>query len=184
MNKIKYALFFCLLIHQVHGAISITGNVSEGTGVITWDSHRWTATESGNVQFLVFDDWVDTLVPGDRLTTGDLGTIRNLTTGEEVIQTRLFDNFNANSQDFTFNDGFTSLDISLTVAPGDVIFWEAGSAVLSASPGFNQPSNTFTGDVFLSNGSFLSAAATVVPEPSSSLLLVGGSLAYCLRRRR
>jgi len=172
-------------MNQVHGAISITGNISNGTGVITWDSHRWTATQSGNVQFLVFDNWVDFSAPQDHLTTGDLGSITNVTTGVSVVQTMLFDNFNANIGDFTSTDGFTTLGAnSLTVSPGDVIIWESGSALLSASPGFNQPLGRFTGDVFLSNGSFLSAPALIVPEASSSVLVLIAFLVFPLKRKR
>lgn len=90
--------------------------------------------------------------------------------------------------DITANDGWFGHPDPLNFLIGDVITLKSGSYTLQSDSGllgFNSQSNqVFTGTMFITNGSAVRVSNIVaLPEPSSALLL-GGSLAGLLIRRR
>jgi hypothetical protein len=172
-----------------YGAISITGDVNSGTGVVTIsDEITFDITSDGNAQVLVFDEWGDPQ-DGTQDTLFPIGaTLTFQVNGVDIdLQlTTVVDNLTGSFNQITPNDAFFSWSTALPVQSGDVVTIKPGSWALPAATDWNPAtSGFFQGNVFLTSsiGIQLSSSVNVVPEPNSALLSCCLGF-YLLRSRR
>ena len=158
-----------------------------GSFVIT-DDITFSITTSGAASFFVFDDWVAT---PDSQTSAPFSPALSLSLngGSTFAENGAFyDNVGFPIGSLTPNDGFIQIYSPVSVVGGDTITLKAGSYGLSLAGSFNPlVSQTFTGNMFITNGSGvrLSADTTAaIPEPSSAALLFGLASACVMASRR
>ncbi len=179
-----------LSLCTTRAAISLSGDVTTtgGTFEITQDI-TLTITTAGNVWFLAFSDWVTNSDSFSyiSLSPTTLSYKLNGVTYESSQSMPLYDNNAVQISDLGPNDGFMSL-ATINVSQGDTLTILSGTWTTSGNPDFNPEAiQTFTGDVFVTDGSGNALSAlTPVPEPSTWAALAGISalgLALVYRRR-
>lgn len=132
---------------------------------------------------IIFDEWVisDGVQWGVPVSTA-LVHLLNGALGMAAF--KLFDNFAVNIADITANDGYFYGNVSAFAAE-DVFVLKAGTYSLAAESSFNpQATQTFTGDMFLTDATGVRISDNVpVPEPATAALLAVGLCATTFRRR-
>ncbi len=192
------AAFLLLATAQIgSSAIVLTGNFSTGTPKPTLtfqEDLTFTVTGTGNVTFLIFDEWTTadssatSLTPSPSPQNLAYQLNANSATSSNIIT--FADNTAATYLGVTPNDGYLSI-APIAVITGDTFTVKAGVYTFNFSSGFNPllsgADSIFTGNVFLkSNSGSISNLVNVpasVPEPSA-LLLSGLGAQTLLRRRR
>jgi hypothetical protein len=181
---------------SVHSAVIVSGDVdvTGGTGSleITHDI-EFTITSSGNLFFVVFDDWVGTSDGGLTALGDSPAALLSYRIDGGSIQTRalgnLYDN-NLNAGSIDPRDGFFVLESGLSLVAGQTLTILAQTHTYSGNSTFNPAAKqVFTGDVFLasSSASVMSSPVSLssVPEPSEWAAAAGvGLLGFAVWRRR
>lgn len=188
-NKlIALSAFLLAQIATTHAAIVVVAPTesSAGSFVIT-DDITFSITTSGSASFFVFDDWVAT---PDSQTSVSFSPALSLSLnggGSFTENGAFYDNVGFPIGNLTANDGFIQIYSPISVVEGDTVTLKAGAYVLSLGAGFNPLTNqTFTGDIFVANGSGvqLSSVQTAIPEPSAAAFLFGLVSVACVFARR
>ena len=147
----------------------------------------FTITASGAVSFFAFDNWVTTPDPQTSVSFSPTLSL-SLNGGAFTEGGAFYDNVGFPIGNLTANDGFIYINSPLSVVAGDTVTLKAGSYSLPLNSGFNPlVTQTFTGDMFLTNGSGVRLSENTpaaIPEPSSAALLFGVVSAFAMARRR
>lgn len=159
---------------------------SQTTGSIQFtEDITFTITTAGFAQQMVFDNWVTSDgVLDDSLLIPDV--YYSLNGGTPVqLATALYDNLATTYGDMTPNDGYLFHN-SIAVEVGDTLTIKQGTYTLkeaALNPGITQ---TFTGNMFITNPNGITISTTaVVPEPTVlTLCLCGAGLATLASARR
>ncbi len=175
-----------LSLFPAQASVIVVAPTSTTTGSIQFtEDITFTITSAGFAETFVFDGWVTsdgTLTPS--LLVPDV--FFSLNDGASFqLATILYDNLATTYGDMTADDGYLFHN-SIAVQPGDTLTIKQGSYTLKEAafnPGVTQ---TFTGDMFItdSDGDIISTT-TSVPEPATLALPGVGFaiLAWILRRR-
>lgn len=166
-------------------AVAPTGS-TPGSFEIT-DDIVFTITTSGSFQYFVLDEWVTSDGAG---TTQSLAPFLSFSiNGASFTEgSQLIDNIGFNLGETTPNDGILFINSPFSVTTGDTVTLKAGVYSISSTVGFNPlMTQTFTGDIFLTNGSGVRLsdnATAAIPEPSSAALIFGVASVCVLTLRR
>jgi len=191
MKNICLAAFSCIatiaFASQSSAAIVVVAPTptTPGSVEITQDIN-FTITTSTVAMILVLDEWV-TSDGGMDATNISPDLAFSINGGPTITRESLFyDNFNGVTGTITANDGLFLWTSFISLDAGDTLTVKSGTYTLQAAGFFNpQVTQTFTGNVFLtdSNG-FIMSNVVAIPEPSSTFLMgVGACLIAMLRRR-
>lgn len=167
-------------------AVIVIAPTSTATGSIQFtEDITFTITSAGFAETVVFDNWVasdgsqtSSLLVPDVFFSLNGGTPFQVVTG-------LYDNLATTYGAMTPNDGYLFHN-SIAVSVGDTFTIKQGSYTLDKAEGFNPGvTQTFTGDMFITNqaGATISTT-TAVPEPAALSLLAGALTVLALIRRR
>jgi hypothetical protein len=155
---------------QITQDIVFTVNTSAAAGKKGFVLDNWLVSDNSALGSFVSPDLVY-LVNGSSFTSPS---------------TAFYDNFGQSLGNLTANDGYIWSDMTALTAGNTVVF-KAGTYSLAAVVAFNPlATQTFTGDVFMINGSNVRISNIVtlpVPEPGAVSLLALGAIALVSRRR-
>lgn len=175
-----------LCLSPLQASVIVVAPTSTATGSIQFtEDITFTITGSGFAETFVFDSWVTsdgTLTPS--LLVPDVFFSLNDGTPFQLATT-LYDNLATAYGDMTAGDGYLFHN-SIAVQPGDTLSIKQGSYTLKEAdfnPGVTQ---TFTGNMFITNSDDdRISTTTVVPEPAALAIPGVGLaiLAWILRRR-
>ena len=158
---------------------------SPGSLQVTADIN-FAITTAGRVKWFLFDEWVVS-DGAQSVANSPSGFSYSQNGGAPASQSGFFlDNMAATGNDFTPNDGLIILSVGVVVAPGDTFTLKAGLYGVQATSSFNpQGTQTFTGNMFVTNDSGVRLSGNVlVPEPTALALCGLGSLVLARRQRR
>lgn len=135
-------------------------------------------TTAGDARAFFFDEWVTSASGSFAYSAYSPGlsiSINNYTPG--FYSGIIYDNFSYFVGAGTPNDGYLWTHDAIVVAVGDTVTLKAGSYSLAAVSNFNsQATQTFTGNMFITDSSGQQLSNTVaVPEPTTTALLIGGA---------
>jgi hypothetical protein len=188
-NKlIALSLLLAAQIPAANAAIIVVAPTGSSTGSFQiTDDITFTITANGSLQYFVFDEWV-AMDAGQ--TTQSLSPFLSFTiNGSPFTEgSQLMDNIGFNLGETTPNDGLLIINSPFSVLTGDTVTLQAGTYSIGSAVGFNPlATQTFTGDIFLTNGSGVRLsdnATAAIPEPSSAALILGVMSVFALARRR
>ncbi len=145
----------------------------------------FTITSSGFAETFVFDNWVtsDGSLTASQLTPDVFFSLNGGAPFQ--LATTLYDNLATNYGEMTPGDGYL-FHTGIAVQPSDILAIKQGSYTLKEA-GFNpEVTQTFTGNMFITNsaGEIISSQ-TVVPEPGTlALCSFGLTVMICSLQRR
>lgn len=170
-------VLICGLLPTVKGQISVSGDVSSGTGQLTLSQDlSFTITQTGTANFLVFDDWVSTSDGSQTLSSMDALANYNVDGGgnQTTIFRDLVDNLTFGLGAMNATDTYVVFD-TFSVTSGTTVtftstFWNLGTVA-----NFNsEVSGSFGGTYYLTDGSGnILGTASAVPEPSTYAAIFG-----------
>lgn len=189
------ALVLCAVVESRAGIIVTLPTATVPGSLVVTEDVEFTITSPGDVDVIVFDEWVAADAFTDTILPANIGPAiaYSLNNGPTVLanQKGLFDNLSASLYDVTANDGFWGAAIG-SVLLSDVVILKAATYTLAAGslPAHFNPAaaQTFTGEAFLTDpfGNRLSGNTSVggaVPEPGTIGLGLLSGLAFLGRRR-
>ena len=175
---------------MARAAILTSGNFKTGTPTPSFTittPMTFVIASSGNVAFLVLDEWVTSDGGASTAYALDANQQFSYRLDAGPIQTAavyfLYDNSTGTAGGITANDGFLGFLNPFAVTAGQMLTLLPGSASFgSGGAGFNTLPAVFNGNTFVTDDS--GARVGSIPEPSTFAALIGVGLIGVIRSRR